>query len=196
MILSINIPEHWQDLKSQQVPKPGDNINTFIRFHLFEILNMNDLANYLVLSALMSKSREQLLKNVLKTTNFSVITQDYHEAAMIIEHFLNGNNKDFQKCLNSIQRQMKFDPFFGDHYLDQTKFQNEDLPVSVFEEQRQRALTQHIRAYKVISMNEIAEEFQMSVQQTEYDLCKLISTGKIHFKINTKDKTLHRKVVN
>jgi len=45
-------------------------------------------------------------------------------------------------------------------------------------------------------MKEIADEFRMTVEQTEHDLCKLITTGKINFKINSRDQTIHRKVVN
>mmetsp|Transcript_32790 Transcript_32790/g.50055 ORF Transcript_32790/g.50055 Transcript_32790/m.50055 type:complete len:85 (+) Transcript_32790:841-1095(+) len=84
----------------------------------------------------MSKSRDFLLKKVTKSTIFSQLTQDSHDASVIIEHFLNGNNLEFQKCLSSIQRQMRFDPFFGEHYLDQTQHKNDDLMVTVFEDQR------------------------------------------------------------
>jgi len=70
-------------------------MSSFIRYHLNEITTMKDLANYLVISALMSKPREYLIQKVIKSTNFSVITHDYPEARSIIEHFLNGNNNEF-----------------------------------------------------------------------------------------------------
>jgi|TARA_B110000305_G_C19371210_1_gene604576 DNA-binding TFAR19-related protein (PDSD5 family) len=67
---------------------------------------------------------------------------------------------------------------------------------NIFREIRLKALKQHIEAYKVISISEIASEFNESMSQIEMDLVYLIKTGRISFKIDAIKKILHAKVAN
>ena len=47
---------------------------------------------------------------------------------------------------------MKYDPFFGEH-----------CQPKIFKQLRLKALQQHVSSYKVIDINEIAEEFEEPV---------------------------------
>ena len=66
--------------------------------------------------------------------------------------------------------------------------------MSIFTEIRLKALEQHVKAYKVISIAEIAHEFHDTVESIEKDLVQLIQQGKIIYKIDSFNKTLHKKV--
>ena len=66
--------------------------------------------------------------------------------------------------------------------------------VSIFRDIRLKALYQHVQAYKVISIAEISKEFHVSVDEIEADLVELIQSGKIVYKIDSFNKTLHKKV--
>ena len=82
---------------------------------LSQLTTVNDLANYIVLSALGSRDRQSLKNDVLKHANFVTLTQDSQEAGVIIEQFLNGDYIQFQNNLLEIQKQLSFDPIFGAH---------------------------------------------------------------------------------
>ena len=47
-------------------------------------------------------------------------------------------------------------------------------------------------AYKVISIHDIAQEFQESVENIEAELVNLIKQGKIPYKIDGFNKTIHK----
>ena len=51
-------------------------------------------------------------------------------------------------------------------------------------------------AYKVISIHDIAQEFQESVENIEAELVNLIKQGKIPYKIDGFNKTIHKQVKN
>ena len=79
-----------------------------------EILSPSDLALYISICALISCSRNELKETILKSNNYATLMESSAEASVIIEHFLNGNYLQFQKCLAQIQKQLKFDLFFGE----------------------------------------------------------------------------------
>lgn len=95
-------------LEVQLTPEMSDGSESVID----QILSANDLAYYICLSALSSCSRQEL-KNVMKSNNFVTLTSSVSDTAQIIEEFLNGNFKAFQRSLLSIQRQMQFDQYVG-----------------------------------------------------------------------------------
>ena len=59
-----------------------------------------------------------------------------------------------------------------------------------------KALHQHVSSYKIIDINEIAEEFEEPAHQIENDLIQLIKSGQLNYKINKFKKTLHKCVPN
>lgn len=72
-----------------------------------------------------------------------MLTSPINERALIIEHFLNGNYKQFQICLDSIQSDLRFDPLVGQHT---------SKGKGIFRDIRLKALKQYIQAYKVITL--------------------------------------------
>lgn len=116
-----------------------------------------------------------------------MLTSAIKERAFIIEHFLNGNYKQFQTCLDQIQSDLRFDPIVGSHT---------SMGKSIFREIRLKALKQFIQAFKVISLQEVATEFSKSMDQIESDLVHLISNGALEYKINCSTKTVHKKNTN
>jgi hypothetical protein len=85
---------------------------------LSEVCTVNDLAYYVVICALISCSRKELKNTILKSNNFINLAGFVPEAQTIIEHYLNGNYHDFQRLLHQMQKQLKFDPFFGEYKGD------------------------------------------------------------------------------
>lgn len=79
-----------------------------------EILTPSDLSIYVSLCALISCTRAELKETILKSNNYATLMESNADASVIIEHFLNGNYLQFQKCLASIQKQLKYDLFFGE----------------------------------------------------------------------------------
>jgi hypothetical protein len=104
-----------------------------------------------------------------------MLTSSINDTALIIEHYLNGNYKQFQKCLDQIQGALRFDPMVGEH--------THNGPTT-FRDIRLKALKQYIQAYKVLTLNEIASEFSQSIDQIEKDLVELISSGHLEYRIN------------
>jgi hypothetical protein len=67
-----------------------------------EVLTPSDLSIYLCLCALISCSRVELKDTILKSNNYATLMESSAEAAVIIEHYLNGNYLQFQRCLSQI----------------------------------------------------------------------------------------------
>lgn len=151
---------------------------------LSEITTTVDLAFYICLAALESSDRGHL-KAVLKSNNFLKLSSGAPIALKAIENYLNGNYQEFQSQLHIIKAHMKYDPIFGDH-----------CSTSVFKKIRFKALQQHVMAYQVIDIKEIAQDFQEPIKLIEADLVALIRNGKLPYKIDQHNKTLHRKMPN
>lgn len=119
---------------------------------------------------------------MLKSNNFISLSQSAPESFTVIENYLIGNYKEFQTQLHNIQRALKFDMYFGEH-----------CKTKIFQQIRLKALQQHVMAYKVIDIKEIANDFQETVEVIENDLIQLIKWGKLNYKIDSFNKTLHKR---
>ena len=82
---------------------------------LHEVCTPTDLAYYISLCALMSCDRLTLKNTVLKSNFMGLVEGQGMDALNLIEAFLNGNYQEFQRCLHSIEKYMRYDMFFGRH---------------------------------------------------------------------------------
>lgn len=89
-------------LKLIEVVLPVEQNEAFEKQMLNQILSINDLAFYICLGALISFDRKELKETVLKSNNFVMLTSSINESSQVIEQFLNGNYKQFQKSLTLI----------------------------------------------------------------------------------------------
>jgi hypothetical protein len=89
-------------LKLIEIVMPNDTNDNFEKHVLSEITTANDLAYYICLAALTSCHRKELRETVLQSANFVMLTSPINDTAFIIEHYLNGNYKQFQNCLDDI----------------------------------------------------------------------------------------------
>ena len=121
---------------------------------LGEVATMQDLAFYLQLSALMYYDREALREVVLKSKSFSMLSEFAGEAATMIENYLNGDYSQFYLKLKHIRALLKYDPYFGEHAKGH----------QVFNDIRGKALRNYLSAFKVISVQDVANEFGESTE--------------------------------
>jgi len=61
---------------------------------------------------------------------------------------------------------------------------------------RKKALIQYVRPYKVIDMREIANAFNLSIEQIEQEIAELIVKKKIQAKIDSHSKLLYSRKDN
>lgn len=101
-----------------------------------------------------------------------------------IENFLNGRYMDFQKQIEVIASQMRYDLYFG-HRLPR-----------VLKEIRKKALIQYVTPYKVIDLREIAKAFNLSIESIESEIAELIVSKKIQAKIDSHSKLLYSRKDN
>ncbi len=131
------------------------------------ILTSSDLAFYVTLSSLLVLNRKEMKDNIISSSKFKSLLDSVPEISDILEHFLNGRYMEFQKSLETFQKYMKFDPFFG-HKIE-----------SVIEKIRKKALVQYVTPYKVIDLREIAKAFNISLEKIEEEVADLIVNKQI-----------------
>lgn len=161
-------------------PELSDKLNS----ELSQVATQQDLAFYMCLVSLHHFDREVLREKVLKSKSFSMLAESAGEAASIIDNYLNGDYSQFYLQLKHIRALLKYDPYFGEHAKCN----------SIFDEIRGKALQNHLQAYKVIALKDVADEFGESVDMLQQDVVNLIFAGKLNYKIDATKGMLHKRV--
>lgn len=161
-------------------PELADRLNG----ELSQVSTLQDLAFYMSLVSLHHFSRDALREQVLKSKSFAMLAESAGEAATIIDNYLNGDYSQFYLQLKHMRALLKYDPYFGEHAKCGT----------IFDEIRGKALQNHLKAYKVISLRDVADEFGESVDVIQQDVVNLIFAGKLDAKIDASNGMLHKRV--
>lgn len=139
-----------------------------------------DLLSYVTIGALDAFTRKELRDKMLSNSKF----KSFPEYCSIIQNFLDGHYAEFLKGLFMIEQNLKFDLYMA-----------HQLP-SVLRKIKKKAFVQYITPYKIIDLKEMAQNFNMSVQDVENEVADLIVDGDIQAKIDNHNKLLYARQDN
>merc|ERR1712156_170365 len=148
-------------------------------------LSMEDLAFYVVLSSIVTLTRNELRENVITNSTILSLMEMVPDTNEILDNFRMGRYEAFQHQLNRIERKMKYDSYFGCHRSN-----------NCFKKIRALTLKQFVKPYKVIDMREISTAFGLPLEVVEAELTELCTSGQIHAKIDSYQKRLYSQKTN
>ena len=118
----------------------------------------------------------------MQAESLSQTVESASDLAGIIEAFCNGNYQEMAANLRTIRSELHYDPYFGAHVPGQ----------KVFQTVRRAALVDYVKAYKTISLDEIAGEFGEPVDVIQRDLAALILSKKLEYRIDLHARMLQK----
>lgn len=81
-----------------------------------------------------------------------------------------------------IKNELHYDPFFGEHVTGK----------KIFQTVRRKALIDYIKAYKLISLDEIASEFNERIEVIQQDVTSLILNKKLNYRIDLTERMVQK----
>mmetsp|Transcript_9695 Transcript_9695/g.11937 ORF Transcript_9695/g.11937 Transcript_9695/m.11937 type:complete len:182 (-) Transcript_9695:287-832(-) len=129
-------------------------------------LSVEDLAFYVVLSSIVTLTRNELRENVIANSTILSLLEMVPDTNEILDNFRMGRYEAFQGQLNRIEKKLKYDPFFGSHRSS-----------NVFKKIRALTLKMFVKPYKVIDMREISTAFGLPLEVIEVELTELCTSG-------------------
>jgi hypothetical protein len=118
----------------------------------------------------------------LQAESLSQTVESASDLAGIIEAFCNGNYHEMAANLRAIRSELHYDPYFGAHVQGQ----------KIFQTVRRVALVDYVKAYKIISLDEIASEFGEPVDVIQRDLTALILSKKLEYRVDLHDRMVQK----
>tara|TARA_B110000977_G_scaffold26211_2_gene32551 strand:- start:4923 stop:6089 length:1167 start_codon:yes stop_codon:yes gene_type:complete len=151
---------------------------------LAEILSSKDVATYGVLCALCSCDSGEIKRMLSDDVAFRSALEGTPEVRELSELFISHKFAEALLVLNQVTEKLQFDYHLYDHLVGMTK--------SI----REKALALYCAPFSVADLNAMAGSFNVDIAELEKELIGLIQEDKISARIDSKNKTLHAKIVD
>lgn len=146
-----------------------------------EIITPNDIAIYGGLCALISFNREELRNKVIENTKFKTYLELEPQILDLINAYYNSKYINMLEILDNIKPNLLLDIHLKSTVEDIYKIINE------------RAIVQYFSPFQTVDMNKMAKSFNMTVQELQEKLVKLIASNDIKARIDSHNKILYAK---
>nr|QBH73996.1 26S proteasome non-ATPase regulatory subunit [Brunneria borealis] len=142
-------------------------------FESYELMDYDSLIWYTVLSCMIALPRKELKEKMAKHgTLMQALNANFPELYEYYDSLYKCHYADFFKFLASLEGVMKLDPLLHPHYHH------------YINEMRYRAYSQHLQAYRSISLQKMASSFGVTSQFIEEEISQLTAAGRLHCKID------------
>jgi len=146
-----------------------------------EIIAPNDIAIYGGICALISFNREELKNKIIENTKFKTYLELEPQILDLINAYYNSKYINMLEILDNIK------PYL---LLDIHLKSNVD---NIYKTINERAIVQYFSPFQTVDMNKMAKSFNMTVQELQEKLVKLIANNDIKARIDSHNKILYAK---
>lgn len=146
--------------------------------YLTNIISAEHLGLYGALTAVVAFNRGQFEARVIRNKVFQTFLQQSSKAKALVNAYFSSNYKAVNVALEDIKDYLKLDFYCRDQYRD------------FISAVRGKAMVQFFSPYSNMTMQNMSEEFGVSLEAMETELVTCISQGHINARINSKDKTV------
>ena len=145
---------------------------------------LQDVAQYTALCGLATYTRDQLRSNLLNNIEYQKILDYVPEYKDIIDNYYNNNYINYITQLNKFIPILQLDMYIGTHV--------NRLITHI----RDISLINYITPYNNISMNDICDVYQLSMDQLELILVRLIQSHKLSARIDSIHHVIYKYTSN
>ncbi|UKK02659.2 26S proteasome regulatory subunit [Theileria orientalis] len=158
-----------------------DSLSTFTAT---ELISLEELVLYSVTLSLVTMDRTVIKKKVLGSSEVSQVAPPGSSLYQLISEFYNGNYKNYMRHLVEVSKIIVKDRYLGRHcryFIRQAR-----LP----------AYRQFLRPYKSVTLKNMADAFQVSIEFIEEELVSYISGMRLDCKIDKVNGIIENSVVD
>lgn len=151
---------------------------------LSSISSEKDLAFYSIMSGLMHFSRKKFKDDYYSKPYFRILLENFPDMFDLGSTYINFDFDKYFKLLNAFGREFRHDFYFSNQI------------AGVMQKCKKKVMVTYIIPYKTVDLNEMAESFGMSLEDTERAVAELIVGGEIKARIDSYNKILYTKIDN
>lgn len=143
-----------------------------------------DLAFYAIISGLLTYTRKKFKDDYYSKPYFRILLENFPDMFDLGSTYINFDFDKYFKLLSSFYDDFKLDYFLSNQI------------AMITQKCKKKVMITYIMPYKTVDLNEMAESFGMSIEDTERAVEELIVTDEIKCKINKYNKSLSTKQEN
>lgn len=133
------------------------------------------------MSGLLTYQRKKFKEDYYSKPYFRILLENFPDLLELGSTYINFDFDRYFKLLNACAPEFKFDYFVGNQL------------ATMIQKCKKKVMITYITPYKTVDLNEMAENFGMSLEETERAVEELIVTGEVKCKINKYNKSLSSK---
>lgn len=156
---------HIENKKYKQAALKFISVAADVSHKFPDIVSPQDVAIYGGLCALAEFDRKELKEKVLDNANFKIYLELLPKLGAMISDFYNSKYASCLAYLDVLKNDLQLDLHLHDHI------------TNLYEKIRSKALVQYFSPYTSVDLNKMAQAFQVSVEDLEKELAKLIMEG-------------------
>jgi COP9 signalosome complex subunit 1 len=150
---------------------------------LNDVFSIEDIATYAGLCALATLSRSALLSRVLGNAEFCALLELVPDIREMITDFCSTRYTSCLALLEKLRPDLLLDPFLGrDEHVN-----------NLYSRIRSKSLVQYVAPFESVDLTRMAEVFSTDLTLLMGELYELIEGGQIKARIDSENKSLHRK---
>jgi COP9 signalosome complex subunit 1 len=151
-----------------------------------DIFTLEDVATYAGLSALATLDRDELMEKIIGNVEFRALIELVPDIRELITDFCATRYSSCLAYLDRLRPDLLLDPYLGcDGHVDR-----------LYRKIRSKALVQYVDPYVTVDLARMAAVFKTEIENLEEELVELIENNTIQFRIDTQNRSLHRKTKN
>lgn len=143
-----------------------------------------DMAFYCIMSGLMTYSRKMFKEDYYSKPYFRILLENFPDMMDLGSTYINFDFDKYFALLNQFYADFSHDYYFSSQ-----------LP-SMIQKCKKKVMVTYIIPYKTVDLNEMAESFGMSLEDTERAVAELIVSNEIKARIDSFNKILYTKKQN
>jgi len=156
---------HLENRKFKQAALKFIAVSADVAAKFTEILSPQDIAVYGALCGLAEFDRKELKEKILDNANFKTLLETLPKLGTMLSDFYNSKYASCLAYLDVLKNDLQLDLHLHDHIN------------SLYERIRSKALVQYFSPYTSVDLNKMAQAFQVTLEDLEKELAKLIMEG-------------------